>query len=112
MTTSTSPSTQSSVTLVGRLGTRVEARVLPSGDEILAFTVVVDRPGGARSESSARVDSIPCQTTRAGVRKRVEGLEPGARVSATGRLQRRFWKTGSGLGSAMEVVVESLRRES
>jgi single-strand DNA-binding protein len=105
--------TFSSVTVQGRLGARVERRELPSGDEVTVFTVVVDRPardiakGGVRA---ATVDAVSCQTFRAVVARRVSALESGEWVRAEGTLRRRFWRTGVGLGSAMEVDVVRLER--
>jgi single-strand DNA-binding protein len=103
----------SEVTLTGRLGARVERRELPSGDAVTVFTVVVDRPTRARRRGDGRdvrVDSIACQTFRAAVARRVESLESGDWVRVEGTLRRRFWRSGAGLGSAMEVEVQRLER--
>jgi single-strand DNA-binding protein len=96
------------VVLVGRLGTTVTRRDLPSGDALVAFTVVVDRP--ARRGQPSRVDAIACQTTRPAVAERVERWGPGAWVRVEGALQRRFWRGGSGLASATEVAVATVGR--
>jgi single-strand DNA-binding protein len=108
--TETELRTLADVVLVGRLGSRVDTRVLPSGDEITTFTIVVDRPKGRPASSTVRVDAIACQAVWASVRRRLAGLTPGEWVRADGRLRRRFWRTGAGLGSAMEVEVHALRR--
>lgn len=100
--------TTSTVHLVGRLGNRMEIRELPSGDEILTFNLVVDRPKG--HPGTVRVDTIPCQTLKPVVKRRLESLEAGEVIEAEGRLVRRFWRSGTGLASAMEVEVETLRR--
>jgi single-strand DNA-binding protein len=107
MTDTTAPQAAAEVILVGRLGTRVDHRDLPSGDTVTVFTIVVDRD--RRTSGSARVDAIACQTFRVGVAKRLGSLEPGTWVRAEGTLRRRFWRTGAGLGSAMEVDVVRLR---
>jgi single-strand DNA-binding protein len=99
------------VVLVGRLGTRVEARELPSGDVLTVFTVVIDRqhrPGAAAN--GVKVDAIACQAFRAAVVRRLSTLEPGEWVRAEGTLRRRFWRSSTGLGSAMEVEVSRLQR--
>lgn len=99
------------VVLQGRLGSRIEQRELPSGDHVTTFTVVVDRPPGARRRGSAvRVDAIACQTFRADVVRRLLRMEPGQPVRIEGSLRRRFWRSGVGLGSAMEVEVVRLQR--
>lgn len=77
-------------------------RELPSGDRIVVFSVVVDRPARA-IRGSVRVDTIACQATRARVADRVARLEPGTVVRVEGSLRRRFWRAGAALASAMEV---------
>ena len=103
----------SEVTVVGRLGNRVEARTLPSGDEVTVFTVIVDRSAKDQARAAGRgatVDSISCQTFRAGIAGRLAALEPGTWVEVEGSLRRRFWRSGGGLSSAMEVDVVRLER--
>jgi single-strand DNA-binding protein len=97
------------VSITGRLGSNVTVRNLPSGDEVTSFTVIVERPEKERV-GSTKVDSIPCQTFRVSVASKVLGLDSGTLVTAQGVLRRRFWKVASGLGSAMEVEVRSLKR--
>ena len=98
-----------SVELLGRLGNRVSQKELPSGDIATIFAVIVDRPPRDQV-GKTKVDTLPCQTFRDSVAKRVLTLEPGTQVSCTGVLRRRFWKTAGGLGSALEVEVRSLKR--
>lgn len=99
------------VVLIGRLGARVDLRDLPSGDTVTVFTVVVDRLRGSGPPGSrVKVDAIPCQAFRSTVVRRLASVEPGEWVRVEGRLRRRFWRSGSGLGSAMEVEVSRLQR--
>ena len=106
----TTPTSAAEVTIIGRLGSHVDERVLPSGDTLTAFTVVVDRPRTARRPgSSVKVDAIACQAVRVGVLRRLATLEPGQWVRVEGTLRRRFWRTGAGLASAMEVEVSRLQ---
>jgi single-strand DNA-binding protein len=101
------------VVLVGRLGSRVAVRELPSGDVVTVFTIVVDRAPASRGTASAvKVDAIACQAFRAAVVNRLDRLEPGQWVRAEGTLRRRFWRAGAGLGSAMEVEVSRLQAAS
>lgn len=103
------PTSLSDVTIVGRLGSRVEERTLPSGDVITVFTVVVDRRHRRGDvTTTVKVDAIPCQAAVPAVQRRLLALEPGQWVRAEGRLRRRFWRSGTGLGSAMEVEVRRL----
>lgn len=111
MPASDAEATVSSVHLIGRLGSAVHDRELPSGDVVSTFTVIVDRGGGARpAASKVRVDAIPCQAFKAALRTRVARLEPGTLVEVEGELRRRFWRSPAGLGSALEVDVSGLRR--
>jgi single-strand DNA-binding protein len=104
------PSSSADVVLVGRLGAHVEERELPSGDTVTVFTIVVDRQRtAARQGSAVKVDAIACQAFRAAVVNRLGRLEPGQWVRAEGVLRRRFWRSGAGLGSAMEVEVSRLQ---
>jgi single-strand DNA-binding protein len=95
--------------VVGRLGSRVDVRELPSGDTVTVFTIVVDRGRSAGRTSTVKVDAIACQAFRPAVVSRLERLEPGQWVRAEGSLRRRFWRSGAGLGSAMEVEVSRLQ---
>jgi single-strand DNA-binding protein len=94
------------VHLIGRLGTQVRERQLPSGDILVAFDVVVPRKKPIRA---TKVDAIPCQVSTAALRSRVLRLEAGVVIAVEGSLQRRFWRSPSGLGSALEVHVTRLR---
>ncbi len=98
-----------SVEVVGRLGSRVTQRELPSGDIATGFAVIVDRPVSDQV-GSTKVDTMPCQTFRESVAKKVMAMEPGTQVSCTGVLRRRFWKSPSGLASALEIEVRALKR--
>ena len=80
----TSGATSGQVCVCGRLGKRVAVR--------------------------PTVDSIPCQTFRTSVARKVSGLAEGDEVEVSGSLRRRFWRTPGGLASALEVEVSSLTR--
>lgn len=97
------------VRLVGRLH-GAQARVLPSGDELVTFRVIVDRPARQRRASRTTVDTIDCTAWSASLRRRVLALEDGAVVEVSGCLQRRFWKGAQGAASRTEVEVAALRR--
>ena len=98
-----------SVEVAGRLGGRVTQRELPSGDIATGFAVIVDRPASDQV-GSTKVDTMPCQTFRESVAKKVLAMEPGTSVSCTGVLRRRFWKSPGGLASALEIEVRAIKR--
>lgn len=95
------------VSLSGRVAGTQE-RVLPSGDVIVTFRVVVDRE--PRRGSSVKVDALDCVTWRADLRRRALTLADGDEVLVDGALRRRFWRGGAGAASRVEVEVLRLRR--
>ena len=105
-----SPAHRNEVRLVGRLGAQAEVRTLPSGDEIVTFRVVVERPGARRSPRGPSVDTLDCAVTGAALRRRVLGWSAGDVLEVTGALQRRFWRSGSRVMSRCEIQVSRARR--
>jgi single-strand DNA-binding protein len=102
--------TFSQVRLRGRLSgvARVD---LPSGDEAVAFRIVVDRPARQRGPSGrVRVDAIECVAWSALARRRLLAWAEGEVIEVDGWLQRRFWKAGAVPASRTEVVVREVRR--
>jgi len=96
-----------SVHLIGHLGRGAVDRELPSGDRIVAFTIVTSRPG---AKVGPKVDSISCQVRTALLRNRILRMDVGTPIDVTGFLQRRFWRAPGGLGSATDVVVTGVTR--
>lgn len=96
------------VRVVGRLGSNVGVKVLPSGDEITVFSIIVDRPA-REIRGTTRIDTIACVTSRVQIGSRLSNWEPGRWIEAEGVLRRRFWRAGGGLGSAMEVDVRRVK---
>jgi single-stranded DNA-binding protein len=77
------------VRLIGRLGTSVDSRELPSGTILTSFSVIVDRPP-REVHGRTKVDTIACQTTRASIVTRLGKVEAGDTVEIMGTLRRRF----------------------
>ena len=103
------PVDANAVTLVGRLSSLDPVRQLPSGDQLLAFRVVVRRAGRVRPQG-ATVDIIDCHVTTARLRRTVAALELGTRVELEGALRLRFFRAGGAMGSRYAVEVTALRR--
>jgi single-strand DNA-binding protein len=99
------------VLLVGRLAAPAEERTLPSGDVLVTFRLVVQRPPGGRSTARRvpTVDTLDCVAWRAPVRRSVLGWSAGAEVEVTGALRRRFWRGPTGAASRCEVEVSRAR---
>ena len=99
------------VMLAGRLPAAAEERVLPSGDTLVTFRVVVgragQRPAGSRVPA---IDTIDCAVWGGSARRTVLGWAPGDVVEVTGALRRRFWRAGGGAASRTEVEVQRARR--
>jgi len=104
------PDVSNAVTLTGRLsGTRVVTR--PSGDELVSFRVIVDRPPRDRGPSGrVTVDAVECTARRADVRRRVQGMSEGTLVTVTGSLRRRFWRSSGSPASRIDVEAATLQR--
>jgi single-strand DNA-binding protein len=98
------------VQLTGRISAVPESRVLPSGDEIVSFRLVVRRSAAARRRSKQVVDTIECSVWPAGLRRTVAKLQAGTDVTVTGALRRRFSRGGAGVASWVSVDVDSCRK--
>ena len=98
------------VHLTGRISADPETRVLPSGDELVSFRLVVRRDAAARRRSKQLVDTIECTVWRAALRRSVARLAAGAEVEVHGQLRRRFTSGGAGTASWVSVEVDSCRR--
>ena len=95
------------VRLVGRLSQDPEERVLPSGDSVWTFRLVVARPAGGKSRQ--RVDTLECAVWGGRVRKSAASWAAGDVVEVAGAMRRRFFSTGAGRASRVEVEVASGR---
>jgi single-strand DNA-binding protein len=94
------------VRLRGRLSGEPVERALPSGDVVVTFRLVVDRPEGG----GVRVDTLDCAAFRADARRRVLGAAHGDVIEVGGALRRRFFRSGVGSASRYEVEVRTVAR--
>lgn len=94
------PSPTNEVRLVGRVSGEPEERVLPSGDRLMTFRVVVRReqPRGRQT-----VDALECVAWSARCRRSVARWCDGDAVELTGSLRRRFYRAGATTVSRVEV---------
>lgn len=91
------------VRLAGRISGEPEERVLPSGDRVVVFRVVVAREGG-------RPDTIDCAAFRGDLRRKLRGWTAGDVVELDGSLRRRFFRAGGAPASRYEVEVQGVAR--
>ena len=108
--TDTSTTTANLVRLSGRVSAAPEARMLPSGDEVVSFRLVVPRSTAARRRYKQQVDTIECSAWSARLRRTVRRLEAGDVVMVTGELRRRFTRGAHGPMSWVNVDLETCER--
>ena len=96
------------VRLVGRLSQQPEERVLPSGDAVWTFRVVVRR-GQGRPGSRQTVDALDCAVWAGRVRRSVATWAADDLVEVSGAMRRRFFRSGGAVASRVEVDVTSGR---
>lgn len=103
------------VRLSGRLAAAPEEKVLPSGDAVVTFRLVVPRalsrrrgPAGGRVPS---VDTIDCSVWAAALRRRVVRWEGGDLITVEGALRRRFWQASGGARSRYDVEIRQASRQ-
>lgn len=97
------------VVLVGRLAAAPEERVLPSGDTLLTWRVVVRRPPDDR-QNAPTVDTIDCASFRGDVRRASARWVAGDVLEVSGALRRHFWRGNAGAASRTEVEARAVRR--
>lgn len=94
------------VRLVGRVSQDPEERVLPSGDTVWTFRVVVARRRGA-GRSRQAVDAIECAAWSSRAQRSVSRWSADDVVEVTGELHRRFFRAGGAVSSRVEVEMAS-----
>lgn len=107
------PHAANEVYLIGRVSAPAERKVLPSGDELVSFRVVIDRPAATRGAATAArqtVDVIDIACWSARTRRTALNLDAGTTVRVQGCLRRRFWKTPLGTASRHEVEAVAVAR--
>lgn len=103
------------VFVVGRLAAEPEERELPSGDALMTWRLVVDRPPAKRKlpEGGREItlDTLDCVAWSAGLQRGARAWSPGDVISIEGAVRRRFWRApAGGIGSRYEIEVAKARR--
>jgi single-strand DNA-binding protein len=96
------------VRVAGRISAGPEERVLPSGDVLWTFRIVVPRPP-SRPGSRPGVDALECAVWGGRVRRSVASWRQGDVVEVTGAVRRRFFRVATGAASRFEIEVFSGR---
>ncbi len=113
MTQDERTTTTNDVLLSGRVTSAPEERTLPSGDVIVTFRISVprqDTPMGRGSKQTS--DWVDCVALGGRCRRSVATWQVGDSVELRGALRRRFYKTGNGAATRLEVEALSARRLS
>jgi single-strand DNA-binding protein len=95
------------VLVTGRLSMAAAERQLPSGDEVVSWRLVVERPQNA---DRSGMDVIDCAAFGVRIRRAALKWLPGDVIEVEGALRRRFWRTGTGTASRYEVEVRRAAR--
>lgn len=96
------------VYLVGRVSSTPVEKVMPSGDKVVEFRIVIAR---AKSRGSKQeVDTLDIAAWSARARKSALSLTIESWVELDGAVRRRFWQAPTGLASRWQVEVSELRR--
>ena len=91
------------VKLRGRISGEKREKVLPSGDSVLEFRLVVKRDDDG-------YDTLDIAAWKATIRKRALALADQEWVEITGVIRRRFWNSPGGLSSRWQVEARELVR--
>ena len=96
------------VRVAGRISAGPDERVLPSGDVLWTFRVVVPR---APNRAGARpgVDALECAVWGGRVRRSVASWRQGDVVEVSGAVRRRFFRVAGGAASRFEIDVDAGR---
>jgi single-strand DNA-binding protein len=100
------------VVLTGRLSGLPEEREMPSGDVVVTFRLVVDRPEQKLPEGVRRttIDTIDCAAWLAAARRSAASWDDGDVLEVAGSIRRRFFQGPSGSQSRVEVEVAKVKR--
>lgn len=102
--------TVNEVRLVGRLSGEPAVRVLPSGDELTVWRLVVDRAPDKHVPRAPSVDTIDCVAHRPNIQRMAMRWAAGDTLEVQGALRRRFWRGAGGTASRCEVEVSAAKK--
>jgi single-strand DNA-binding protein len=104
-------SEDNAVQLRGRVCSTPLERELPSGAVITTFRLSVPRAKTAMTTGSSQtVDWVDCTAWSGRARRSVGGWAVGDQVEVSGSLRRRFYRSGDGSSTRLEVEVLGARR--
>ena len=96
------------VFLVWRVTSLAVEKILPSGDKVVEFRVVIGR---AKSRGSKKeVDSLDIAAWTSVARKAALAVKIDSWVQVSGAVRRRFWRAPTGLASRWQVEASEVVR--
>jgi single-strand DNA-binding protein len=96
------------VRLVGRVTSLATAKVLPSGDKVVEFRVVIGREKIRNGKKE--VDSLDIAAWSASARRAALAVKIDTWVEVRGSVRRRFWRAPTGLASRWQVEASDVVR--
>lgn len=96
------------VFLVGRVSSLAIEKILPSGDKVVEFRVVIGRTKSRGSKKE--VDSLDIAAWSATARKAALAVKVDSWVQVSGSVRRRFWRAPTGLASRWQVEASEVVR--
>jgi single-strand DNA-binding protein len=96
------------VRLVGRVTSLAIAKVLPSGDKVVEFRVVIGRE--KMRNGKKEVDSLDIAAWSASARRAALAVKIDTWVEVRGSVRRRFWRAPTGLASRWQVEASDVVR--
>lgn len=100
--------TRNEVFLEGRVSSPPLEKLLPSGDHVVEFRIVIDR--AQRRGTKREVDTLDIAVWLSRPRKSALALQIDDWVSIDGAIRHRFWRAPTGLASRWQVEASQLRR--
>jgi single-strand DNA-binding protein len=96
------------VYLVGRVSSIPVEKIMPSGDKVVEFRLVIARE---KSRTGKReVDTLDIAAWSSKVRKSALSLKLDTWIELDGAVRRRFWQAPGGLASRWQVEASEVRR--
>jgi single-strand DNA-binding protein len=96
------------VSLIGRLSGVPIEKLLPSGDKVVEFRLVVGRAKNSSGKSKVSVDTIDVAVWGARNRKIALRFNENSWIEVEGAIRRRFWHSPNGLASRWQVEASEI----
>ena len=96
------------VFLVGRVTSLAVEKLLPSGDRVVEFRVVIGREKSRGTKKE--VDSLDIAAWSSKARRAAMSVKVDTWVQVTGSVRRRFWRAPTGLASRWQVEASEVVR--